>query len=111
MTETIRRRGRPATGLQSCVVRVPLALRPAVEELVATYKRLKWMPACTLASVPAGCDEELSRRAGAALAGTKRAELLAMLRTRQAATVERLAEELAEAERELADTELKIIGL
>lgn len=36
-----RGRGRPATGLNSTMMRVPLALKPAVEELVAHYRKAK----------------------------------------------------------------------
>lgn len=36
-----RGRGRPATGSTTVMVRIPGALKPAVTELVATYRRAK----------------------------------------------------------------------
>ena len=36
-----RGRGRPATGLNSTMMRVPNALKPAVAELVAHYRQAK----------------------------------------------------------------------
>lgn len=36
-----RGRGRPATGLNSTMMRIPNALKPAVKELVAHYRQAK----------------------------------------------------------------------
>lgn len=110
MTES-RRPGRPPTGTTTTTVRIPLALKPAVDELVATYRRLQWMPSRPLATIPAGTDLEISRLADMREHSDNRGALLELLRQRQAATVERLAQEYSDAERELADTELKIAGL
>ena len=40
-----RKPGRPATGQTTVTVRIPIALKPAVAELVTTFHRLKWQPA------------------------------------------------------------------
>lgn len=110
MTE--KRRGRPATGQTTVTIRIPLVLKPAVEELVATYRRLKWMPSRPLVQAPDGLtDDALSREADLRANADKRTALLELLRARQVATVDRLAEELADAERELSDTECRIAGL
>ena len=43
--ESKRKPGRPATGQNTVSVRIPKALKPAVTELVETYRRLRWQPA------------------------------------------------------------------
>lgn len=65
-----RGRGRPATGLNSTMMRVPNALKPAVTELVAHYRQAKqkaWEAQPLRKQEPLDDDADLVAAADAAL--------------------------------------------
>ena len=93
----------------SKMLRIPGALVPAVRELtLAWHWRERQVGRGRGPAIGAPVDDIAAADDAPA---DRRAELLAMLRARQAETVERLRAELEAAEQELADTELKIVGL
>ncbi|HSA48382.1 MAG TPA: hypothetical protein P5552_18085 [Candidatus Competibacteraceae bacterium] len=42
MNSNPKKRGRPATGQTTTLMRVPVALKPAIQEWVSNYRRLSW---------------------------------------------------------------------
>lgn len=42
MNKNLKKRGRPATGQKTTLVRVPIALKPAIQEWVNNYQRISW---------------------------------------------------------------------